>query len=100
MTDGERESREAFYGKLIWIVDGRSFRDRFHVGWMLPDPNADAFEDIVWFHQPRDAFKHVSAWTHGVSPFWRISEERKHYPDLDAGEHRAGDAAGPVCLVS
>ena len=82
MTDEERESREAFYGNLIWIVDGKSFRDRFHVGWMLPDPNAGAFEDVVWFHQPRDAFKHVSAWTHGVSPFWRISEERKHYPDL------------------
>ena len=82
MTDGERESREAFYGNLIWVVDGRSFRNRFHVGWMLPDPNAEEFEDIVWIPQPRDAFKHASAWTHGVSPFWRISEERKHYPDL------------------
>ena len=82
MTDEERESREAFYGNLIWIVDGKSFRDRFHVGWMLPDPNADAFEDVVWFHQPRDAFRYVSAWPHGISPFWRISEERKHYPGL------------------
>jgi len=82
MTDEERESREAFYGNLIWIVDGRSFRNRFHVGWMLPDPNAVGFEDIVWFHQPRDAFKYTSAWTHGVAPFWRISEERKRYADL------------------
>ncbi|WP_419949792.1 hypothetical protein [Candidatus Palauibacter sp.] len=82
MTDEERESREAFYENLIWIVDGRSFRNRFHVGWMLPDPNAAGFEDIVWFHQPRDAFKHTSAWTRGVSPFWRISEERTQYPDL------------------
>ena len=41
MTDRERESREVFYGNLIWILDGRSFENRFHLGWMLPDTNAD-----------------------------------------------------------
>ena len=53
MTDSERKSREAFYDNLIWVVDGRSFKNRFHLGCMLPDPNADGFEDIVWFHQSR-----------------------------------------------
>ena len=82
MTDGERESREAFYGNLIWIVDGRSFSNRFHLGWLLPDPAANAFADIVWFQQPRDAFRHSSESADWVSPFWRISRERKHFPDL------------------
>ena len=82
MTDTERESREAFYGDLIWIVDGRSFEKRLHLGWMLPDPNAKGFEDIVWFRQPRDAIRRSADSTDTVSPFWRISEERKRYPDL------------------
>ena len=82
MTDRERESREAFYGNLIWIVDGKSFQNRFHLGWMLPDPSADGFEDIVWFHQRQDAARRSLESTDTVSPFWRISEQRKHYPDL------------------
>lgn len=38
MTDEERESREAFYKNLLWILDGSSFTSRFHLGCMLPDP--------------------------------------------------------------
>ena len=82
MTDSERESREAFYGNLIWIVDGRSFNNRFHIGWILPDPNADGLEDIVWFHQTRDSILRSIDSTGTVSPFWRISAERKFHPDL------------------
>lgn len=29
MTDAERASREAFYKNLVWIVDGRGFRNQF-----------------------------------------------------------------------
>ena len=29
MTDAERQSREAFYQNLVWIVDGSGFRDQF-----------------------------------------------------------------------
>lgn len=82
MTDSERESRETFYRNLIWIVDGRSFENRFHLGWILPDPNADGFEDIIWFHQTRDAILNSIDSTGTVSLFWRISDERRHYPDL------------------
>lgn len=80
-SDG-REVREAFYGNLIWIVDGRSFQNSFHLGWMLPDPSADGFEDGVWFQQPQDATRRTLDSADMVTPFWRISEERKHYPDL------------------
>ena len=82
MTDSERESREAFYGNLLWIIDGRSFRNRFHIGWILPDPKTDGFEDIVWFRQTRDAILRSSKSTDSVTPFWRISSERKFYPNL------------------
>ena len=98
MTDRERESREAFYGNLIWIVDGRSFENRFHLGYMLPDPNADGFEDIVWCHQPQDAFRYTSS-TGMVSPFWRISEERKHYPALNRENIRSVMPPGSLVLL-
>ena len=82
ITDWERESREEFYGNLIWILDGRSFRNSFHLGWMLPDPKANGFEDAVWFRQPQNAARRSMNSADTATPFWRISEERKHYPDL------------------
>ena len=82
MTDEERESREKFYENLIWIVDGRSFRKNFYLGWMLPDPAAPGFEDIVWFPQPRRAFRGQVDSKDSISPFWRISAERGRHPGL------------------
>lgn len=82
MTDCERKSREAFYGNLVWIVDGRAFRKNVHLGWMLPDPSADGFEDVVWFHQPKEAIRRSPQSSESVGPFWRISDERKTYPSL------------------
>lgn len=82
MTDEERESREGFYENLVWIIDGRSFRSNFYVGWMLPDPSADGFDDIVWCRQARRAFRNNIDSTVRMPPFWRISAEREHYPGL------------------
>jgi competence protein CoiA len=31
MTDAERQSREAYYGNLVWVIDGRGFRDNFDI---------------------------------------------------------------------
>ena len=87
MNDDERESRESFYGNLIWILDGRSFRKRFDIGWMLPDPDSNGFEDMVWFQRGRPrgtcrpSFLEPSE-SDMVSPFWRLSEEAKCYPGL------------------
>ena len=99
MTDSERESREAFYDNLIWIVDGRSFQNRFHLGWMLPDPHADGFEDIVWFHQSRAAMLRFVYLTGTVSPFWRISEARKHFPNLTSENIRSEMPRDSLVLV-
>lgn len=83
MTDQERESREAFYRNLVWIVDGRGFRKSFHLGCMLPDPSLGGFEDIVWFQPGRSAYQYLSEpITGSVPPFWRISEAAKQFPGL------------------
>jgi hypothetical protein len=36
MTDAERLSREAFYGDMIWILDGWPFRSNFDIYHALP----------------------------------------------------------------
>lgn len=48
MTDRERQSRETFYGNLVWVIDGRGFRDNFDIYHPLPDPASDVAQDIVW----------------------------------------------------
>ena len=106
MTDRERESREKFYENLVWIVDGRSFRRNFYVGWKLPDPAAHGFEDIVWFPQLRETFRNHLASTDRVPFFWRISVAREHYPGVTrenlgavTGLVRHGDPEGIRDLV-
>jgi hypothetical protein len=49
MTDEERESREAFYRNLVWIVDGRGFGNRFAILGMLPDPESEICRKLVWW---------------------------------------------------
>ncbi len=48
MSDSERISRESFYGNLVWIVDGSTFRQNFNVCHMLPDPTSELARDLVW----------------------------------------------------
>lgn len=53
MTDAERESREAFYSNLVWILDGGPFRQNFDIYHILPDPNSELAKDLVWFKAKR-----------------------------------------------
>jgi hypothetical protein len=53
MTDPERLSREAFYGNLVWVLDGSCFRDNFDIFHCLPDPNSELARDLVWFKATR-----------------------------------------------
>ena len=76
MPDQERIAREDFYRNLLWIVDGRSFRNRFRVLHPLPDPNAPIAEDIVWF-PPHPEWRHD-----GIGFFYRLSEVRASYPEM------------------
>lgn len=75
MTDAERMAREAFYGNLLWIVDGRGFRKNFDVLHELPHPNSAIAKDIVWWKARR-------GWmgTTGGS-FYRLSETQRMHPD-------------------
>ena len=61
----ELRSREAFYGKLMWIVNGTSFADRFHILSPLPDPRSAFAQDLVFCEQRVD-------WL--GRGFWRKSE--------------------------
>ena len=74
MTDAERESREAFYGNLVWVIDGRGFRDNFDVYHPLPDPASQTAQDIVW----SKAIRPMRGAAAGL--FLRLSEGRRDYP--------------------
>lgn len=37
---GELSSREQFYKKMVWVINGLSFKNNFEFGYKLPDPNS------------------------------------------------------------
>ena len=74
MPDTERLAREDFYRDLLWIVDGRAFRERFHILHRLPGSDAPIAEDIVWFPP------HPNWRGHRTGLFYRLSEIRESYP--------------------
>jgi competence protein CoiA len=62
MSLQELQSREAFYGHMIWIVDGRPFAKQFEVlADPLPHPKSALLQDVVFFPDM-------------ASTFWRRSE--------------------------
>lgn len=65
MPSDELHAREQFYGKLVWIVNGSSFRNNFHILHALPDPACDFVRDIVFL--PR-------RYNHQGKLFYRKSE--------------------------
>ena len=63
MPPEEMRSREAFYQRMLWIVNARSFAERFEVSKVpLPHPESTLYADVV--------FNPVA---HGA--FWRRSEK-------------------------
>jgi hypothetical protein len=48
MSDAERLAREAFYGNLIWVIDGAPFKANFNVLHELPDPRSELAQDLVF----------------------------------------------------
>jgi competence protein CoiA len=49
----ELRSRETFYDKMIWIVNGKPFRRNFHVLTPLPPPDSDLAQKLVILRAPR-----------------------------------------------
>lgn len=73
ISESERKAREAFYGNLLWIVDGRGFRENFDIYHELPDPKSAVAEDIVWFQARRGQYGSINGM------FCRVSETRRDY---------------------
>ena len=90
MPDTERLTREAFYGNLLWIVDGRAFRERFRIHHPLPDPTASVAEDIVWFPA------HPNWRGDGTGQFYRLSETRELHPGTPITKANVASIAGIV----
>jgi hypothetical protein len=57
MPPEELHAREAFYGNMIWIVDGRPFKDHFEVSKdFLPHPESKLLQDVVFFPNLASAY--------------------------------------------
>ena len=77
MTDVERQSREAFYDNLVWIIDGRGFYNNFDIYHQLPAPTSLVAQDIVWGKATRT----MPGAQSGL--FFRLSEGQRDYPDRE-----------------
>lgn len=75
MTDLERQSREAFYGNLVWVIDGRGFRDNIDIYHLLPSPDSEIAQDLVWCK----ASRRMQGAARGL--FFRVSEGHAEFPD-------------------
>lgn len=51
MNETEMFSRENFYGKMMWIINGQKFQNNFMILGELPDPKSEVAQDTV-FYQP------------------------------------------------
>ena len=100
MADEERESREEFYRNLIWILDGKSFSKSFHLGNMLPDPNAEWVKDVVWTPCARSAYRFLAEPIKDDIPsFWRISDLSKECPGLTKANKHERLPEGTMVLM-
>lgn len=89
MTDAERESREAFYQNLVWVIDGTPFRKNFDIYHMLPDPASELAQDPVW----AKAARHADGANCGI--FFRVSVNQEHYQGVTKARLRGGRAVCP-----
>ncbi|MEN5235052.1 competence protein CoiA [Sphingobacterium faecium] len=48
MSIEELESRESFYGNMIWIINGSKFKNRFFIYDKLPKPDSVIFKDHIF----------------------------------------------------
>lgn len=90
MTDEERESRESFYQNLVWIVDGRGFRDRFAILGKLPDPSSEISRKLVWWpaHPPPKRDFRSPPWER-IAQFVRVSDVVEAHPGFTKASVRA-----------
>lgn len=84
MSDAERKSREDFYQNLVWVIDGRAFRQNFDIYHILPDPKSELAQDLVWAKASRP----MQGAANGL--FFSISRNQDHYPGATKKTLRSG----------
>lgn len=84
MGDEERIARERFYKNLVWVIDGSVFSQNFDIYHMLPAPDADIAQDVVW----SKAKRHRNGANRGL--FFRVSEAQKEDPGATKATVRGG----------
>lgn len=84
MTDAERSARERFYGNLVWVIDGGGFKQNFDIYHLLPTPESDIAQDIVW----SKAQRHMNGANAGL--FFRWSEFLLEHPAAKKSDVRFG----------
>lgn len=79
MPPEELQSREKFYGHMIWIVDGQPFASQFELNeYPLPHPKSTLLEDVV-FENPTRSILYRSR----IPDFHRRSEKKEKVFDDD-----------------
>ncbi len=84
MSDFERIAREKFYKNLIWIIDGRGFRKNFDIYHMLPAPESELAQDLVWSKAKR------SMQGAAAGLFFRVSANQDYQPGATKETLRGG----------
>ncbi len=84
MKDDERIAREDFYKNLVWVIDGSVFKQNFDIYHMLPDPESELAQDIVW----SKAKRHMEGANRGI--FFRLSEGLLDDPSVTKSTLRGG----------
>jgi len=74
MERGERDSREQFYGSLIWVINGDRFD--FRLTESMPDPDTALGKELNFFHpyafrrrSSNDDSIYFRAWERGIEQF-------------------------------
>jgi competence protein CoiA len=67
MPPDELRAREAFYGRMLWVINAASFASQFHILDRLPDPACEFAQDIA-FVQPRFRYEGRSFWRRSECP--------------------------------
>jgi len=70
----ELKSRESFYKKMLWIINGEKFEKNFHILGKLPSPSDKKFDDIAFSTTKKDFLGRM---------FWKYSENQNWDTDSD-----------------
>ena len=98
MNESEMASRENFYGKMMWIVNGEKFRKNFIILGKLPSPTSDIAEQLI-FLKPSRCAKYSNPDPAEKSPWWLFASVSKNPGIEELLKERSTDEV-TLCLFS